>query len=58
MHSQPVFVCAICGEIDYGDDPDGPGVYYCRNECVMALVSYERSIYPETAIALHDHLVN
>jgi len=30
--SQPVFVCARCGEIDYGDR-GGPGWLYCRDEC-------------------------
>lgn len=32
-HSQPVFVCQRCGEIDYGTAPSGPGMDHCRNHC-------------------------
>lgn len=32
-HSQPVFVCRRCGDIDCGYMPGGPGMDHCRNHC-------------------------
>jgi hypothetical protein len=31
--SQPVFLCATCGEIDYGIGSHSPGNWFCLNEC-------------------------
>jgi hypothetical protein len=31
--SQSAYVCARCGETDYGDDEDGPGMTDCQATC-------------------------
>ena len=38
---QPVFRCARCGEYDYGDTADGPGMIECRAACGDSMTGWD-----------------
>ena len=42
---QAVYVCARCGDMDYGTDPDGPGIRDCRSACGDSMTGWRRDWY-------------